>query len=136
MAESDLIHNELTREIIGSAMEVHKTLGTGFLESVYEEALAIEFGLRNIEYERQKEIRVVYKGRTAKEFVCDFLVEGKVLVELKALNLITGAEEAQVLNYLKGTGVEVGLLINFGQSSLKYKRLVLQRKGKTADLTD
>lgn len=136
MAETDLLHHELTREIIGAAMEVHGTLGPGFLESVYDEALAIEFGLRNISYERQKEIKVVYKGKTAKEFVCDFLIEGKVLVELKALNLITGAEEAQVLNYLKGTGIEVGLLINFGQSSLKYKRLVLQRKSKTADLTD
>jgi GxxExxY protein len=117
-------------------MEVHGTLGPGFLESVYDEALAIEFGLRNINYERQKNIKVIYKGRTAKEFVCDYLVEGKVLVELKALSLITGAEEAQVLNYLKGTGVEVGLLMNFGQSSLRFRRLVLQSKGKSADLTD
>ncbi len=136
MAETDLLHHELTREIIGAAMEVHGNLGHGFLESVYEEALAIEFDLRNIGYERQKEIKVVYKGRTAKEFVCDFLVKGKVLVELKALSAITGSEEAQVLNYLKGTGVEVGLLLNFGQSSLKSKRLVLQRKRKAADLTD
>lgn len=136
MVETDLLHHELTGEIIGAAMEVHGTLGSGFLESVYEAALAIEFDMRDVHYERQKNITVLYKGKTAKEFACDFLVEGKVLVELKALSVITGAEEAQVLNYLKGTGVEVGLLINFGQSSLRYRRLVLQRKRITADDTD
>ncbi len=109
-------------------MEVHKTFGSGFLESVYEEALAIEFDLRKIRYERQKGIDVFYKGLLAKQFVCDFLVGEKVLVELKALKAITGVEEAQLLNYLKATGLELGLLINFGEQSLKYKRLVLQRK--------
>jgi len=136
MAESDLLHSELTREIIGAVMEVHKTLGSGFLESVYEEAMAIEFDLRKVHYERQKEIEVVYKGKTAKQFICDYLVEGKVIVELKALRDITAVEEAQLLNYLKATGIELGLLINFGQSSLRYKRLVLQRRKETADLKD
>jgi GxxExxY protein len=125
MVESDLMHCEITREIIGAAMEVHRTLGCGFLESVYEEALAIEFNLRKVRHERQKSINVIYKGLLAKQFVCDFLVEEKVLVELKALKAITGVEEAQVLNYLRATGLEVGLLINFGEQSLKYKRLVL-----------
>lgn len=136
MAESDLLHNDLTREVIGSAMEVHSTLGSGFLESVYEQALAIEFDLRKVHYERQKNIEVVYKGKKVKEFVCDFLVEGKVLIELKALKAITGVEEAQVLNYLKATGLEVCLLLNFGQSSLKYKRFVLQGQKITTDDTD
>ena len=133
MPETDLLHNEVTREIIGAAMEVHRTLGSGFIESVYEESLAIEFDIRKVQYERQKEIEVVYKGKTAKQFVCDFLVEGKVLVEMKALRDITAVEEAQLLNYLKATGLEVGLLINFGQSSLRYKRLVLQRHKAAAD---
>ncbi len=133
MAESDLLYSDLTREIIGAAMEVHRTLGSGFLESVYEEALAIEFGLRKVCYERQKSIDVFYKGLLAKQFVCDFLVGEKVLVELKALKAITNIEEAQILNYLRATGVEVGLLINFGEQSLKYKRLVLQGQKATTD---
>jgi len=106
-------------------MEVHSNLGPGFLESVYEAAMAIEFDLRNVTYERQKAIPVMYKGEKAKDFFCDFLVDGKVLVELKALKTTTGVEEAQVLNYLKATGLAVGLLINFGEQSLKYKRLVM-----------
>lgn len=133
MAETNLLHHELTREIIGAAIEVHKTLGSGFLESVYEEALAIEFDLRTVRYERQKGIDVFYKGLLAKQFVCDFLVGEKVLVELKALKAITNIEEAQILNYLRATGVEVGLLINFGEQSLKYKRLVLQERKATTD---
>jgi GxxExxY protein len=124
MAEADLVHSELTRQIIGAAMEVHSNLGPGFLESVYESAMAIEMNLRNVPYERQKAIPVMYKGEKAREFTCDLLVDGKVLVELKAIQLITAVEEAQVLNYLRATGLRVGLLLNFGQRSLKYKRLV------------
>jgi len=133
VVETNLLHHELTREIIGAAMEVNKTLGNGFLESVYEESLAIEFDLRNIPYKRQKGIDVFYKEQLAKQFVCDFLVGEKVLVEIKAIKAITGVEEAQVLNYLRATGIEIGLLINFGEQSLKYKRLVMQGKSKTAD---
>jgi GxxExxY protein len=133
VAETDLLHSELTREIIGAAMEVHRTLGSGFLESVYEEALAIEFNLCKIQYERQRGVDVLYKGQTAKQFICDFIVAGKVLVELKALKTITAIEEAQLLNYLKATRLELGLLINFGEQSLRYKRLVSQRQKETAD---
>ena len=125
MSEQDLIHSELTRSIIGAAMEVHSTLGSGFLESVYEAAMAIELDLLKIPYQLQKSIPVMYKGLKAKDFICDILVSHKVLVELKALKAVTHVEEAQVLNYLKATGLRVGLLINFGQQSLKYKRLVL-----------
>ena len=95
--------------------------------------MAIEFNLRNVLYERQKSVPVMYKGEQAKEFFCDFLVGENVLVELKALKTITGVEEAQVLNYLKATRLEVGLVINFGEQSLKYKRLVLQGQKATAD---
>jgi len=125
LSETDLLYNELTREIIGSAMDVHSNLGSGFLESVYEESLAIEFELRDVPYEKQKGINVLYKGRQAKQFICDFLVDNKVLVEIKAISELTTTEEAQILNYLKATGIKVGLLINFGEKSLNYKRFIL-----------
>ena len=124
MAESDLLHHELTRKIIGAAMEVHRVLGAGFVESVYEESLAIEFGLRKIPYERQKPIDVIYKGRVAKHFICDFIVYGKIIVELKAIKEISDIEQAQVLNYLKSSELNLGLLLNFGSSSLEVKRLI------------
>ena len=92
MPESDLLYSELTRPIIGAAIEVHKILGAGFLESVYEEVIAIEFNLRKIPYERQKQINVIYKGRVAKQFVCDFIVYGKIIVELKAMKNISDVE--------------------------------------------
>ena len=124
MAESELFHAELTHNIIGAAMEVHRHLGSGFLESVYEESLAIEFSLRNIKFERQKSLDIIYKGKKAKQFVCDFFVDRKVIVELKAVKGLYVSDEAQLLNYLKATKSKVGLLVNFGQSSLKYKRMV------------
>lgn len=125
MSERDLLHSELTRAVIGAAMEVHSTLGPGFLESVYEAAMAIELHLLKIPFELQKAVPVLYKGVKARDFFCDILADQKVLVELKALKILTQVEEAQVLNYLKATGLKVGLLINFGEQSLKYKRLVL-----------
>ena len=119
-----MLHSELSRAIIGAAMEVHKILGVGFLESVYEEALAIEFDLRAIPFERQKLIDVAYKDKIAKQFVCDFVVYGKIIVELKAIKGISDIEQAQVLNYLKASGLSLGLLLNFGSSSLEVKRLI------------
>jgi GxxExxY protein len=117
-------HKELTRQIIGAAMEVHNTLGFGFLESVYEEVLAVEFRLRDIPFERQKTLDVCYKGEKVKQFVCDFLVGGAVLVELKAIQDLTRIEVVQVLNYLRATNMKLGLLVNFGASSLQYKRVI------------
>lgn len=125
MSEKELLHSELTRAVIGSAMEVHSSLGPGFLESVYEAALAVEMNLRNIPYEQQKAVPVFYKGLKVKDFFCDFLVGRNVLVELKAIKALSNTEEAQVLNYMKAARLNVGLLINFGDSALKYKRLVL-----------
>lgn len=115
---------ELTKGIIGAAMEVHSQLGSGFLESVYEEAMVVEFDLRNIDYERQKELDVFYKERKVKQFICDFLADGSVLVELKAIKALTDIETGQVLNYLKATGLRLGLLLNFGAKSLEYKRII------------
>ena len=124
MDKDEYPHKELTRQIIGAAMEVHSTLGFGFLESVYEEALAVEFRLRDIAFERQKTLDVCYKGEKVKQFVCDFLVGGAVLVELKAIKDLTRMEVVQVLNYLRATNMKLGLLVNFGASSLQYKRVI------------
>ena len=124
MAVADLLYSDITGKIIGAAMEVHKTLGPGFLESVYDEALAYEFELQKIKFDRQKPIDVAYKGRIAKHFICDFLIENKIILEIKAIKKITDIDKAQVINYLKATGLKVGLLINFGSSSLEYKRFM------------
>jgi GxxExxY protein len=122
--KNSLVHGDITGTIIGAAMEVHSRLGPGFLESVYDEALAVEFKLQKINFERQREIPVFYKGEQVKQFYCDYLVEGKVIVEIKAIKEITEIEKLQVINYLKAGNFEVGLLLNFGQKSLDYKRLV------------
>jgi len=105
-------------------MEVHRLLGSGFLESVYEEAMVVEFGLKHLNYERQKTLDVFYKERKVKQFICDFLINGLVLVELKAIKALTDVETAQVLNYLRATGLRLGLLLNFGAKSLEYKRII------------
>ena len=125
MTEQEFLYKDLTYAIIGAAMEVHRILGPGFLESVYEEALAHEFDLRGIPYQRQARLAVLYKEIVAGEFRADFLVDGKVVVELKAIKALTEGDEAQLLNYLKGTGHRVGLLLNFGAPSLEHKRRVL-----------
>lgn len=125
MAEADLLHHDTTRQILGAAFEVHTRLGMGFLESVYEESLAIEFRLRKLSHERQKRIDVFYKGIRAKEFICDFVVADEVIIEIKAVAKLTKIEEAQLLNYLRATGIRVGMLINFGQKSLEYKRFIV-----------
>jgi len=124
LAEDNLLYSDLTRDIIGAAIEVHKILGVGFLESVYEEALAIEFELQKIPSERQKTINVFYKNRLAKQFVCDFIVYDKIVIELKAIRKISDIEKAQMLNYLKATGLNLGLILNFGSGSLEVKRLI------------
>lgn len=125
MSQNDkLLYKELTFPIIGAAMEVHRVLGPGFLESVYEEALAHEFKLRKIEYERQVKLDVRYKTVVAGKFRADFLINQKIVVEIKATKGLTEIDEAQLLNYLKGAGYQVGLLLNFGTPSLQHKRRV------------
>jgi GxxExxY protein len=125
--ENELICKNEVYRIIGAAMEVHKELGHGFLEAVYQEALELEFQERNIPYEREKTLNINYKGQLLKkEYIADFVCFDKIIVELKALSSITNEHTAQVINYLKATDKEVGLLINFGTTSLEYKRLVFQ----------
>ena len=122
----DLIYKEESYKIIGASMDVYNSLGCGFLEAVYQEALEIEFSLRGIPFEREVRIRIDYKGHTLrKEYVADFICYNKIVVEIKALSLIKSENLAQTLNYLKATTNKLGLLINFGESSLKYRRVVL-----------
>ena len=117
-----------TYSIIGAAMEVHRHLGCGFLESVYQEAMALEMTARGIPYRREVEIPVFYKNQhLSASFRADFLCFDSIIVELKAPASLSGVEEAQVINYLKATGYEVGLLLNFGAESLEHRRLVFSK---------
>jgi len=125
MSEEDYLYKEETYKIIGAMMEVHKILGCGFLEAVYQEALAIEFELRNIPFEREKRLHIYYKHtQLQKYYDADFYCYDKIVVELKALSALTSTHDAILLNYLKATDSRIGLLANFGEPSLNYKRLI------------
>ncbi len=121
--ENDL----LTQKIIGAAIEVHRTLGPGLLEAIYEQALCHEFDLRGIGYRRQVEIDVIYKDKVIKGQRIDILVEEEVVVEIKSLSKLPDVSTAQILSYLKATGLKRGLLINFGAKMLRegLKRISL-----------
>jgi GxxExxY protein len=117
-----------TYSIIGAAMEVHRQLGCGFLEPVYQEALAIEFAKQGIPFQREVKLPIHYKGQClATAYCADFICFDSVVVELKALARLSGTEEAQIINYLKATKYEVGLLLNFGARSLEHRRFVLSK---------
>ncbi|MBP3738457.1 MAG: GxxExxY protein [Muribaculaceae bacterium] len=110
--------------IVGAAMQVHSSLGCGFVEKVYQEALEIEFTKRGIPFEREKRLLIEYNSQILKtEFYVDFLCYDKIVVELKAVTEIVGEHKSQVINYLKAGGFKLGYLINFGQQSLYYERL-------------
>jgi GxxExxY protein len=123
---SKIIYEQKSYKIIGACIEVHKELGSGFLESVYQEALEIEFENLGIPFEREKELLIYYKNRKLqKRYKSDFICYNQILIELKALNQITSEHESQIINYLKVTNLKIGFLFNFGEKSLKYKRFVL-----------
>jgi len=120
-----LLYEDLTYKIIGAAQEVYKELGPGYLESVYEDALCYELDLRKIPYQRQIDLDVQYKDVIfERRFRADLLVGDKVLVENKAIKAITNQDEAQLINYLKTTGLKVGLLFNFGADKFEMIRRV------------
>ena len=114
----------LTGNIIGCCMEVHRILGNGFQEVVYQRALAIEFRRQNISFSREHEMEIFYKGENVGTRRVDFFVEGKVMVELKAIIHLEDVHLAQAINYLEAYGLEIGLLVNFGAQSLKFKRVM------------
>lgn len=123
--EQDLICKDEVYKIVGAAMEVSNELGCGFLEAVYEEALMFEFNTKEIPFEVQKEIEIEYKGQILKKrYYADFLCFNSVIVEIKAIKRFTEIEEAQILNYLKASGMPLGILINFGNAKLEWKRYV------------
>ena len=122
---AEVIHKDLSYEIMAAAFEVHNVLGPGFLEKVYEKSLLKELGLRGLEAEAQKEIKVSFKGEDVGVYCADLVVEEKIILELKAVEHLSNIHQAQVLNYLKATGYNLGLLINFGKERVEYKRLVL-----------
>jgi GxxExxY protein len=119
--------DQLAHAVIGAAIEVHRHLGPGYLEAVYEEVLAFEFGLRGIPFERQKPVAVQYKGHPVGEGYLDFLVAGCLVVELKAVEALAPVHKAQVISYLRTTGLQLGLLINFHSSKLSdgVRRVIL-----------
>ena len=121
----DIIYKEESYKIIGACMEVHKELGCGFLEPVYQEALEIIFKKNGIPYQREKELSIMFYGEPLrKTYNADFLCYDKIILELKALSVLLSEHEAQVINYLKATNFTLGLLVNFGEERLTYKRLV------------
>lgn len=125
VCESSAERDPETYAIIGAAMSVHRTLGCGFLEAVYQEALAVELQVCSIPYEREKVLPIFYRGNMLRtSYKADFVCSGTVIVELKALSCFSGKEEAQIINYLKASGLQKALLLNFGSSSLQYKRFV------------
>ncbi|MDD2247805.1 MAG: GxxExxY protein [Proteiniphilum sp.] len=126
MNKVDLFYKQECYNIVGACMAVHRELGHGFLELVYQEALAIELTRLSIPFEREKELSIIYKGVELKSYYkTDFICHDKIILELKALDALSNDHVSQLMNYLKATGLKVGLLVNFGASSLQYKRYVL-----------
>jgi len=122
----ELLYKEEVYQIIGAAMEVYNQLGSGFLEGVYHDALAVELTLRNIPFKEQLALEILYKDQLLKhQYIADMLLYEQIIVELKAISHLGAIEEAQLINYLKASGLKLGLLINFGsKEKLEWKRLV------------
>lgn len=115
-------HAQLTERIIGCAMQVHRTLGPGFLESVYQNALAYELRKAGLQVECERSLKVTYDGVIVGAFAAEMVVEACVLIENKAVQTLASAHEVQVVNYLTATGIDIGLLLNFGANKLEFKR--------------
>lgn len=124
-AFAELLHKDISFQIIAAVYEVHNVLGFGFLETVYQKALEKELRSRGLKAEAQKEIRVKYKDEDIGSYYADLIVNDEIILELKAVENLTKAHESQLLNYLKGTGLRLGFLINFGKGKAIYKRMVL-----------
>jgi GxxExxY protein len=121
---TNIIYRDLSYQIMGAIFEVHKTLGPGFLESVYEKALIQEFAKKGIQVETQKVIDVIYKGKKIGVHRLDMVVEGKVVLELKTVEKFSAYHTAQPLSYLKASGHNLGILVNFSKSKVEFRRVV------------
>ncbi len=127
---AELKHEMITRTVIGCAFEVINELGAGFLESVYEKAMLLVLRQKGLSVLSQHPVEVMFRGECVGEFYADIFIEGKVIVELKAVKAIAPEHQAQIINYLNATGIEVGLLINFGNPRLEYKRFTRSKDYK------
>lgn len=127
MVTDMLLHRETTDRILKGFYEVYNELGDGFLESVYENALFLVLKDSGLKVERQKDIPVLFKGTNVGDFKADIVVDGKVIIELKAIQRLDKIHEAQVINYLKATGIEIGLLLNFGPRP-EFKRIIFNKE--------
>jgi GxxExxY protein len=123
MADDKVIHRELSYQVMQAVFEVHNALGPGFVENVYEEALAYELELRRIPFERQKAVTVHYKDRVVGTHRLDLIVDGKIVLELKAVSALTDVFKQQTLSYLKAAELRLGLLVNFGTPRVEYTRI-------------
>lgn len=119
-----LLHQEITGQVIGAAIEVWKELGYGYLEKVYQRAMQVELTSRGLKAETESRIQVRYKGQPVGEYQADLLVEGAVLVELKTAEQYCSRDKAQLLNLLKATGIRVGMLVNFGRDKADCRRFI------------
>lgn len=124
--DADLFFKEECYKIIGACMKVHRELGSGFLEPVYHEALVVEFNKQGIPFESEKVFKIIYSGVELKStYVADFVCYDKIVLEIKATSSLSDAHVSQLLNYLNASKMRVGLLVNFGEASLRYKRCAL-----------
>jgi GxxExxY protein len=128
MINNQCIHSELTGKIIGCAMEVHRVLGNGFQEVIYQRALEIEMNEQELHFSREHEMNIFYKGVKIGNRRVDFFVEEKVMVEIKAVVQLEDVHLGQAINYLEAYGLEVGLLLNFGSPSLQFKRVMKPKR--------
>ena len=121
---NELLHKELSFVVVGAAMEVHRILGPGFLEAVYQASLAQEMMLRGIGFEQFKPLPVHYKSVQAGSYIADFVIDSKIIVEIKAVSALNLRHEAQAIHYLTATGIHLAILLNFGAASLEQRRIV------------
>lgn len=128
LQEDKLLHKDLSYRLVGMAMKVHRELGRGFLERVYENAMAILLRKENISFQQQFPLKVYFEGETVGDYFADMIVEEKIIIEFKSAENLSPAHNAQAVNYLRATGLELAIIINFGRDSLQYERVVNYRK--------
>lgn len=128
LQEDKLLHKDLSYRLVGMAMKVHRELGRGFLERVYENAMAILLRKESLSFQQQFPLKVYFEGQIVGDYFADMIVENKIILEFKSAENLSPAYKAQAVNYLRATGLELAIIINFGQDSLQYERIVNYKK--------